>query len=180
MTGEEKCVSTDNLPIESNEPLSITRALSGRWHDVAGIMASAACAVHCAMMPVALGYLPTLGLSWLADEAFHRLMAVVCFLLAALAFLPGWRRHGSCAPAAFGSIGVALLATGAFVFPEPCCANCQQDLTQLSVEVKNCSDWTVAYGKLAIRPWLTPLGGAILVAGHFINHRCSRGCCREP
>lgn len=92
--------------------------------DLAGMLASIACAIHCAAMPLVIGYLPMLGLSWLADESFHKVMAGVCFVLAISAFLPGWRRHGSWAPAVVGATGVALLAGAAFGLEGECCPSC--------------------------------------------------------
>ena len=51
----------------------LTIALPRRaWADWAGMIASIGCAIHCAAMPLVLAYLPTLGLSWLADEVFHK------------------------------------------------------------------------------------------------------------
>lgn len=92
--------------------------------DGAGLIASIACAIHCAAMPLVIGYLPMLGLSWLADESFHRVMAGVCFALAIGAFVPGWRKHRSLAPAFVGTAGVTLLAGAAFVLEGECCPSC--------------------------------------------------------
>ena len=63
------------------------------WQDSIGIVASVGCAIHCAAMPFVIAYLPALGLSFLADEAFHQWMALFCFLIAIAAFVPGIRKH---------------------------------------------------------------------------------------
>ena len=55
----------------------ITLSPRRAWADWAGLIASIGCAVHCAVMPLVLAYLPSFGLSWLADEMFHRWMAVL-------------------------------------------------------------------------------------------------------
>jgi hypothetical protein len=175
------------------------KALQARWNDLAGVVASVGCAIHCAAMPFVLTYLPSLGLSWLSGEVFHRWMALVCSLLAAFAFLPGWRRHGRWTPAAFGTVGVAILTSAAFAITGPCCTNCPVENTKLLVPSKKHSDQTcpncvhadtsisspgvwetgieLKLGETGIMSWLTPLGGALLIAGHLINHRCSCGCC---
>ena len=51
------------------------------WRDWVGITASVGCAIHCAAMPFVIAYLPAFGLSFLADEAFHKWMALICCLL---------------------------------------------------------------------------------------------------
>ena len=92
------------------------------WADWTGLAASIACGIHCAAMPLLLSYLPSFGLSWLAHEGFHQWMTVVCFVFAASAFVPGWRKHKSLVPAFSGVIGITLLSLSAFVFGDECCA----------------------------------------------------------
>lgn len=107
--------------------------------DGAGLIASVACAIHCAAMPLVIGYLPMLGLSWLANESFHQVMAAVCFVLAASAFWPGWRKHGSLAPALIGTAGVALLAFAAFGLECECCPTIA-DSSEASSSAPACVD----------------------------------------
>lgn len=169
--------------------------------DLAGLVASIACAIHCAAMPLVIGYLPMLGLSWLADESFHRVMAVVCFALALSAFLPGWKRHGSLAPALFGSIGVGLLSAAAFGLEGECCPSCaaaKPSKVSLAVSSEpfsactdagcvHCADKEVPAQPVTVEasaslvawaiPFITPIGGVFLVAGHVCNHRQSSACC---
>ena len=59
--------------------LVLRRVQSSRadWTDFAGIAASLGCAIHCAAMPFVIGYLPNLGLTWMAREGFHQWTAVV-------------------------------------------------------------------------------------------------------
>ena len=92
------------------------------WADWTGLAASIACGIHCAAMPLLLSYLPSFGLSWLAHEGFHQWMTIVCFVFAASAFVPGWRKHKSLVPAFSGVIGITLLSLSAFVFGDECCA----------------------------------------------------------
>ncbi len=102
--------------INSNKSVWMT------WADLTGLAASIACGIHCAAMPLLLSYLPSFGLSWLAHEGFHQWMTVVCFIFAAGAFVPGWRKHKSLVPAFSGVIGITLLSLSAFVFGDECCA----------------------------------------------------------
>ena len=73
----------DTLTVTTSES---SNARMSTWQDSLGMVASIGCAIHCAAMPFVIAYLPALGLSFLADEAFHQWMALVCFLIAIGAF----------------------------------------------------------------------------------------------
>jgi hypothetical protein len=167
------------------------------WSDKAGIIASCACAVHCAAMPLVIGYLPTLSVGLFAGEAFHRWMAGACFLLAASAFRPGYRRHGKWTPAVLGMVGVGFLTGAAFGAAGPCCPSCEtlsvpstddagvccsedcpQSCTASETDVIRACDLPRGQNFIPaqVGPWLTPLGGVLLVMGHFLNHRSCRCC----
>ena len=90
--------------------------------DGLGVAASVLCAIHCAAMPFVIGFLPLLGLSFLADPAFHQWMVAICLGLALLAFVPGWRRHRRWTPTIIGLVGLSLISFAAFAGPEDCCA----------------------------------------------------------
>ena len=94
------------------------------WKDWLGITASIGCAIHCAAMPFVIAYLPALGLSFLADEAFHKWMALICFLIAIAAFVPGIRKHGNWMPISVGAIGLAFITYAAFGLAGECCPSC--------------------------------------------------------
>lgn len=161
------------------------------WADWLGMAASIGCAIHCAAMPMVIAYLPAFGLSWLADEGFHRWMAALCFGLAALAFLPGWKKHRSLVPFFFGGIGVLLLSVAAYGLEEGCCPSCA-DLEEPLIEESVCDDpeCTACAKETETEPeepsdpslaeWftplITPLGGILLVIGHVVNHRRSCNC----
>lgn len=170
----------------------------GALADSAGMIASIVCAIHCAAMPLMVGYLPLLGLDWLAGESFHRVMAIICFALAGSAFFPGWKKHGSLIPVTVGITGVMLLSVAAFGLEGGCCPSCEvagsglteqlacgddscplclheaQAITDFEVTAAEPGGWFI--------PLMTPLGGVLLVIGHVVNHskscRCrSDGCC---
>ena len=169
------------------------------WADWTGLAASIACGIHCAAMPLLLSYLPSFGLSWLAHEGFHQWMTVVCFVFAASAFVPGWRKHKSLVPAFSGVIGITLLSLSAFVFGDECCAAAtgSQLAQNAACTDAACTDAACSEQKsgqatdiqksfqfASFTNWLSPLGGFFLVIGHIANHRknctCSSGhCCLE-
>lgn len=158
------------------------------WADWAGMVASIGCAIHCAAMPLVFAYLPALGLSWLADEGFHRVMAIVCFGLAMAAFVPGWRKHRSFAPIAWGIAGLTLLNLAAFGLEDGCCPSCHpQAAVCADAECESCEavvTTETAGTSLAGFPvaLITPLGGLLLVVGHVVNHtkNCKCKCCAVP
>ena len=94
---------------------------SQAYRDWLGVGASVLCAIHCCAMPFVVGFLPLLGLSFLADPSFHQWMVAICLALALLAFVPGWRRHHRLAPAAIGIVGLGLITFAAFAGPDDCC-----------------------------------------------------------
>ena len=169
------------------------------WADWTGLAASIACGIHCAAMPLLLSYLPSFGLSWLAHEGFHQWMTILCFIFAASAFIPGWRKHKSLVPAFSGVIGITLLSLSAFVFGDECCAAAtgSQLAQNAACTDAACTDAACSEQKsgqatdvqksfqfASFTNWLSPLGGFFLVIGHIANHRknctCSSGhCCLE-
>lgn len=111
--------------IDLNNTLSLdTKVSNSTWRDLVGIVASIGCAIHCAAMPFIFSYLPALGLSFLADESFHKVMALACFLIAIFAFIPGLRKHGNWFPVSIGAGGLSLITFAAFGLAGECCPSC--------------------------------------------------------
>ncbi len=164
--------------------------------DSVGLFVSIACAIHCAAMPLAVGYLPLLGLTWLADETCHQIIVVVCFGLAAWAFASGWEKHRSLAPAMFEVAGISLLSITAFCLEVECCPSDTSSAEALHANTA-CSDDPglfygterigprepqvsgVAYLGGATAPLLTLLGSVLLGFGHVANHLKPCGCSGE-
>jgi MerC mercury resistance protein len=75
--------------------------------DVVGATTSLVCAIHCAVVALALGMTPIASLiaaSWI-EWAFLTASAAI----GVLALVPGYRRHGLRMPLALFSLGIALL-----------------------------------------------------------------------
>ena len=201
------------------------------WFDWLGVAASFGCAIHCAAMPFVITFLPVLGLSFLADEGFHQVTVGVCLVLAAAAFVPGWRRHRRFLPAGIAAAGLALISTAAFALEGSCCAACQTAVSQKATEetdtqasdecteeccehcaaakeatkdqellmptefqsetsaegevgtteqtVENHPEMSKAGFTLPLIPWVTPIGGLLLILAHVANHllMCRQECC---
>ncbi|WP_413431886.1 MerC family mercury resistance protein [Crateriforma spongiae] len=206
----------DPAPAGGAEPVAKS-GWSG-WSDWAGMVASVGCAIHCAAMPFVIAYLPALGLSFLADEAFHQWMAVGCFAIALTAFVPGLRKHGRLTPVIIGSVGLVMISVAAFGFAGECCAACEEATTASTVAptdpasgvnatassddcteacCPHCAADESSTGEsdtaeqtppssssqlvATLVPWMTPLGGIVLVSAHLLNRRfgCSCGCCED-
>ena len=167
------------------------------WRDFAGVTASLACAIHCAAMPLVIAYLPALGLSWMAEEGFHQAMAGLCIAIALAAFVPGWRKHRRPSPVLLGAVGLAFLMGAAFIM-EPCCPTadasslscataCKSAIASETVaSFQDCSACgpgcsvagdATSVSTATLTPWITPLGGLLLVVAHLLNHRFGCYCC---
>lgn len=107
------------------------------------MIVSFACVAHCIAVPLALGLLPALGLSFLAGDGLHQVLAVVVVMLAVLAFVPGYRAHHLLHVPVLGAIGVVLLSGAAFAPGLPMLAESA----------------------------VTAFGGTLLVLAHVLNRR---------
>lgn len=192
----------------TDSPLQILPAGTGvetarsSWRDLLGVAASVSCAIHCAVMPIAIGYLPAFAVDFLADETFHKWMVLICLLIAITAFIPGWRRHKKFVPSIVGALGLSVIATAAFAVPDTCCSEdqalvsteangeelvvctdacCQDSESASSEDSTGDSAVLTKISEAGLGIFLTPLGGLLLVVGHLLNHRltCRRECCSE-
>lgn len=118
--------------------------------DWVGAGLSGLCVAHCALLPVALGVMPAVGLDVLARCGFHRGLAVLAGLAALLAFVPGYLRHRQAGVLAVAAAGVAVLFAASF----------------------GPRAWVVLIGETT----LTIPAGAALVTAHVLNRMYCRGC----
>jgi hypothetical protein len=61
--------------------------------DKAGIMASFACAVHCAVLPLVLTSLPIFGTDVLNNDVFEYSMIALAFAVGIFGLYHGYRKH---------------------------------------------------------------------------------------
>lgn len=129
---------------------------AGAWLDRFGVSASLACALHCAVLTVALSLSPALWMRqriagvevrWLLWLEWG--LAATSIALAVAAAWHGWRRHRRVGPPLLLALGLLLLVSGVF--------------TRLHF---------VPYWGTAV----VVAGGACLVVGHWRNLRCRSGC----
>ncbi len=145
-----------NFPIPSSASTDASSNTSAatvqQWGDILGLVASVGCAVHCAVTPVVIAFLPTWGLSWLGHPSVHQWMFYICLLVGIAAFIPGLKRHRKIMPVVIGCIGLAIVGTAAFI----------------PGNGSMIGNWIV--------PWLTPVGGVLLVLAHLLNHHFGHAC----
>lgn len=78
--------------------------------DITGAILSQLCLVHCLLLPLLVGFLPSLsGSELLGGELFHVLVLSLATPVAAFALQQGYRRHHSSRPASFGAAALVVL-----------------------------------------------------------------------
>lgn len=175
-----------------------------RWKDTLGILASVACAIHCAATPILLAFLPALKLTeWMASPQFHQAAAIVCVGLVSISIWPAFRLFRDFKVLGLSTTGLGLVITAAFFLPDQCCSHAvshgdhshttgSSPVSELSHAGHDHAGHSHASGtSLAstfpmdllakLQPWMTPLGGLMLVLAHGLNLRrrfgsCERGC----
>lgn len=115
--------------------------------DKLGMTASTACAIHCALVPLLISFLPLWGLSFLAEEWVELGMIGLAVILGLMSLgFSYMRHHRRGLPLLILSAGFVLVFTGHF------------------------------FGTEMLEPVLIPLGGFIIAAAHFANWRFMRSC----
>jgi hypothetical protein len=114
--------------------------------------ASLACAVHCAIVPVALVALPALGLAWLDSPWVDWSMVVLAMGIALRAHRTGYHLHRRCLPGAAAFVGVFTIVV------------------------------TICLLKGSASHHYIQASGAVIIAGsHLLNHQFCKSCatCRS-
>lgn len=95
-------------PFPQPDPESPVRTDAG---DRLGILVSAVCAVHCALLPVLLLLIPGVG-DWFGDERLEWALLSLAGLIALWGLGHGYRRHRSTRVVLLILLGLGLLVTG--------------------------------------------------------------------
>lgn len=85
------------------------------WPDRLAIGTSAACLVHCLLLPLLIAALPSASRALELPEALHLYAFAAAVPISVLAILRGYRHHGLLLPAGLGLTGLTLLGFGALV-----------------------------------------------------------------
>lgn len=157
--------------------------------DRLGALASALCAVHCAVTPLLLLILPSFGRVW-AHPASHWGMALLVVPVASIMVVRGFRRHHRKWIVGCGLLGVLLILSGA-ALPYLENGKSLSNLFSFSLPIRVpsesprcvdlcCPSTTHVAGKavLHIPPAsiVTTLGGIALIITHLGNLSACRAC----
>lgn len=121
------------------------------YWDKLGIAGSGLCVVHCLALPVMVGVLPGLGIAFLADEIVHQTLAFLLIAFAALAFIPGFKRHRDKRVLWLMASGLGLILS----------ATWGGEL----VDLHGAGETIIAVA-----------GSVLLICAHFLNHSFCRTC----
>jgi hypothetical protein len=116
--------------------------------DMAAVVLSGICMLHCLALPLVLTILPIVNVSLLDETTFHTLMLVVILPVSLVALTIGCRKHKDLLTLVLGIAGLGILTFTAIF---------GHDFFGLSGE-----------------RLVTSLGGVILAAAHIQNYRCCR------
>jgi len=112
-----------------------------------GIGLSVLCAIHCLMMPLLVGVLPLLGLSFLADEPTEHILSLTVVVFALGSCLWGFKKHRELRILMSFVAGISIFTLGFLL------------------------EKTTAMGK-----WISVLGVILIVGSHYFSVKLSRNC----
>jgi hypothetical protein len=90
------------------------KALADRcpWVDSMGASISLGCALHCAAIPFLFGVLPLIGLGFLLDDTFEKLLLALSVVLALASLSLGYRLHRRWSGFLILASGLSLIVIG--------------------------------------------------------------------
>src|SRR5581483_8562853 len=142
------------MKLKSNSPRSSAQSLLNRADRIGSVLSSL-CAVHCMCMPVLVGLLPMIGLSFLGGHKFEHVACVSMILLAAACVWSGCRIHRRWGLLVLLCAGAAVVLYTQFAGPLE--------------EKETRTDWREAVAMFA--------GGALIATSHLINLKLRARCC---
>lgn len=127
--------------------MELSGTKSVRVLDRAGVSASLACAVHCAVLPLLLAALPAIGLAWLDSPWVDWTMVALAAAIALHAHRGRFQVHRRCLPAGVAVTGLLIIVT------------------------------TICVLKGSANHHYIQASGAVVVASsHFLNRHLCRNC----
>lgn len=144
--------------------------------DRTGVIASVFCAIHCAIAPLLLIALPTLGGIWVHPLS-HLAIAALVLPVGAIALRHGFQAHGRHWVVTVGGLGIGLILVGAvlpylmgssadgFAAGDQCCPSFVVDEAS-GAETLHIPPATI----------VTLVGGTSLIVAHLANLRCCSRC----
>ena len=107
--------NTESAPFPKVILMSMSASFLSRLLDRFGATGSVICAVHCALTPLLLAAIPSLGLSAWLSHGFERGFVLFVTVLGLFSLLWGYRRHRAFRALTLLLVGLAILWAGAYV-----------------------------------------------------------------
>ena len=105
----------ESAPLPKVILMSMSASFLSRLLDRFGATGSVICAVHCALTPLLLAAIPSLGLSAWLSHGFERGFVLFVTVLGLFSLLWGYRRHRAFRALTLLLVGLAILWAGAYV-----------------------------------------------------------------
>ncbi|MBN8540228.1 MAG: MerC domain-containing protein [Deltaproteobacteria bacterium] len=148
------------------------------WRDRLGVCLSALCMAHCLLTPLVLAVVPLGTAIGFWHSGVHLVFLFVVPLIAAIAFIPGWRLHRNSRVWIFAAIGFVFLLTGSQVgllFG----AEQVMHAGHLSLDgLHDAETHGFKWGALAAELFFTSLGGFFFIRAHLLNRKLC-ACCNK-
>lgn len=128
--------------------------------DLIGFSASTLCAIHCALMPFIIVFLPVLGLGFVANPLFEYIFITSSVLIGIFTFRHGYfKHHRKIYPFALFLTGLLIIIAGHYFFHN----HSETESSEITENNNN---------KL-IFLMIAPIGASIIGYSHFINRKLS-------
>jgi hypothetical protein len=125
----------------------MTKRTSG-W-DIAGVLLSGLCVIHCVAIPLILILFPIFGASFFPTEDMtHAVLLAFILGISGFAFITGYRVHGKMRPVLWMAFGVLIIIFATFF-----------------VHNHLGHYW---------EPVFAIIGSLALIRAHILNHRCKK------
>jgi hypothetical protein len=161
-------------------------AMFNDWRDRLGVCLSALCMAHCLLTPLVLAVVPLGTAIGLWHSGVHLVFLFIVPLIAAIAFVPGWRLHRDSRVWIFAAIGFVFLLAGSqvgFLFGgEGFGAEQVLHLDHIghssSAGLHDADSQGFRWGVLAAELFFTSLGGFFFIRAHLLNRKLC-ACCNK-
>ena len=126
-----------------------------------GFSASTICAIHCALIPVILLFLPLIGLEFFTDPIIEIALIGISLVIGIYTLRSGYlKHHGRIYPTVLFIIGLAIIVWGHFFIGHDLHEGHVDELTTLSI-----------IGAIVI-----PVGAIMIAIAHYMNRKMCLSC----
>ncbi|HMS66074.1 MAG TPA: MerC domain-containing protein [Ignavibacteria bacterium] len=136
--------------------------------DLLAFSASTICAIHCALMPFIIVFLPLMGMQFIANPVVEYIFIAISLFIGAFTFKHGYfNHHKKIYPFMLFLTGFSIILIGHIFFHDH------------SHEL-NAGHETIHFENLFL--FIAPLGASIIAISHLVNRKLSvtpKNCCEQ-